>query len=157
MAIGRGTRAVLSLVLLASVVACGKQGCTTYPVNSGIQVQVPAAIRKVVHTFRIELCQGQRCKAIDFASRSTDASEAIMKGVVIHGDAYDVDLTTLGAGWQPSTLSQLTVIGVARSGRQVLSHTEQFTFVSAYPNGKDCDPAPSLTYSASVGGADLKG
>jgi hypothetical protein len=152
----RTTTVIVLGIVLTLLTACNKAGCPTLPVKSGIQIQVPAGIQAVVHTLRIELCQGERCKAVDFASRTTDPKGVIDKGISLHGENYDVDLGRLGTGWKAGTVSGLTILGTTKSGRLVLSHTEQFTFVSAYPNGKDCEDLPSLTYATSVGGADLK-
>lgn len=145
------------LLVLALVSACGKQGCSNLPLESGIQVQVPAAIQKLSPNLRVELCQGTTCKAVNFPSSSKDGGRDVAAGVTLDGDAYDVDLDVLGARWKADGAVGLTVIGTSKRGRVVLKHTEQFTWDTAYPNGEDCDDAPELKHSTSVGGDDLAG
>ena len=157
MGMGRTTTAVLGCALMVALTACGKQGCSDLPVNSGIQLQIPPAIQKLAKNLRIELCQGSNCKAVNFPSSTKDPDGEVATGISLDADAYDIDLDRLGTDWKPDTISGLTIIGTAKSGRVVLQRTEQFTFTAAYPNGQDCDDHASLTYSTSVGGADLVG
>jgi len=153
----RGTAAVVGVVLtgLVGLSACGKQGCSDLPVDSGIQVQLPAAFQKFVKTLRVELCQGEQCEAVNFASTTKDPDGVIEDGITVRDAAYDLDLDRLGGGWKASTPSSLVVIGTAKSGRITLRHTEDFEFDAAYPNGPDCDDAPALTHSTSLDGSDL--
>lgn len=153
----RTTAAVLLGVVLTLLAACSKQGCSDLPVTGGIQVQVPTAIQKVARTMLVELCQGSRCRSVTFPSTANEPDGTVADGITRRGDAYDIDLARFGNGWKADTVGGLTITGAAKKGRVVLNHTDQFTFTSAYPNGKDCDDSPALTYSTSVGGEDLVG
>lgn len=153
----RTTTAVLLGVVLALLMGCSKQGCSDLRGKSGIQIQVPKAIQKVARTLSVELCQGSQCRSITFQSSASKPDGEIANGIVRAGDAYDIDLSRFGIGWKPDTVGGLTITGAEKSGRVVVKHTDTFTFTSAYPNGKDCDDSPALTYSTSVGGEDLVG
>lgn len=154
---GRRTTAVLVGLVLTLLVGCGKQGCSTLPAESGIQVQVPKAIQKIAPTLLIELCQGSQCRSIDFETSAKKPDGEIADGISRTGDAYDIDLARFGNGWKADTVGGLTITGTEKSGRVVVKRTDQFTFDSAYRNGKDCDDSPSLTFSTSLGGGDLVG
>lgn len=152
----RATTTVLLGVVLTLLSGCGDDGCADQPVSSGIRIQVPAPIQKLVDTLRVELCQGERCEAVNFPSRAT-AGEDVAEGITLADDAYTIDLARLGKGWKAETVGGLTIRGTEKSGRAVVERTEQFTFTAAYPNGEDCTDDPELTYSTSVGGTDLVG
>lgn len=156
---GRRTTTVvlLGVVLTMLLSACGKQGCTDIGGVSSIRIQVPKAIQKITDTFRVELCQGERCASTNFASTTKQAGGAISEGVTLEGDAYTVDVNLLGKGWKPGTDSGLTILGFTDENRSVVRHTEQFQFDGYYPNGKDCDPDPYVRYGTSLGAEDLVG
>lgn len=151
----RTTTSVLIGIVLTLLVGCGKQGCTDLPVDSGIRIQIPKAIQKVAPTLLVELCQDTECRSIDIMTKANQPDGEIAEGVTRTDDAYDIDLARFGTDWKAATVSGLTITGTEKSGRVVLKRTDQFTFDAAYPNGEDCDDAPSLTYSTSVGGGDL--
>ncbi|RYJ04833.1 MAG: hypothetical protein EON52_14735 [Actinomycetales bacterium] len=156
---GRRTTTVvlLGVVLTLLLSACGKQGCTKIEGVSSIRVQVPKPIQKIADTFRVELCQGDRCASTNFPASAPKGSTSVSQGVTLDDDAYTVDVTLLGKGWKPGTDSGLTILGYTAENREVVRHTEQFRFDGYYPNGKDCDPAPSVRYGTSLGGEDLVG
>jgi hypothetical protein len=153
----RTTTAVLLGIVLTLLAGCGKQGCSTLPQDSGIQIQIPRAIQKVVRTLQVELCQGSTCRSTTFTVSANGADGQVVEGVTQVGDAFDIDLSQFGKGWRAETEERLKITGTTESGRIVLKRTDKFTFTSAYPNGRDCDDSPSLTYSTSVAGEDLVG
>ena len=150
----------LGLVLLASS-GCGfTDDCPKARDTSAMQLEVPAAVRKLVSTFQVELCQGEHCGSTDFPARpaggGSAAEETLAPGVSLDGDNIRITLATVGKGWKAGSASGLTVTGFTRRGRVVLQHTEQFTFDASYPNGKSCAPEV-LRYATGVDGADLQG
>ncbi|MET3962939.1 hypothetical protein ABIE44_002873 [Marmoricola sp. OAE513] len=151
----RSLAALVVLVLSATTACADGLDCTDKGGVSQIRIQVPPAIQKLSKNFRVELCQGERCEAVNFASKSTEANGYVSKGVFLVEDTYSVDVSLFGRHWKADTASGLTIIGVTKKGRTVLRHTEQFEFDGYYPNGKDCDKEPSVNYATSVGGDDL--
>lgn len=148
------TTAVLTVVLAATS-ACSGSSCTKVRGAGEIKVQVPAAVRQLVRTVRVELCQGAHCKAVTFPSRARESDGAVATGVTLSGDSYLVALEALGDGWKPRTTSGLTVLGTAKSGRVVVRHVEQFTFDAYVPTKDDCDQEPTLTHVTGITGDDL--
>lgn len=153
---GRKVKAALAIGVASTVLtACGPTGCTDVGGTNTLRLQVPEPLRKLTQTWRIELCQGDRCEDLDFPSKTADPSGVIKDGISLSEDAYLIDLDLLGERPKADIETTLTVLGATGSGRPVLRHTEQFTFDGFYPNGRDCDKDPYVRHSTAVDGADL--
>ncbi|HEX4190655.1 MAG TPA: hypothetical protein VHZ06_06625 [Marmoricola sp.] len=131
---------------------CGhKTGAST------IRIRIPTAIAHLTRSLDVRLCQGTRCSTTSFASKPATPGGALGKGVTLSGEEYVVDVGLLGKDWKAGSPSTLTVLGVAKGGRTVLGHTDHFEFTGFYPNGKDCDAHPDVTFATTLSGADLVG
>lgn len=156
MGMGRRGRAALAIGVATTVLtACGPSGCTDVGGTNTLRIQIPEPLQKLTRTWRIELCQADRCEDLDFPSKTTDPTGMVADGISLAQGAYLIDLNLLGERPKADLETTLTVLGVTASGRPVLRHTEQFTFDGYYPNGRDCDKDPYVRHSTALDGDDL--
>ncbi|HET6152066.1 MAG TPA: hypothetical protein VFE15_03870 [Marmoricola sp.] len=159
---GRTTRAlltglVLGWVLILSSACLTPSDCGHKTGASTIRIRIPSAIAHLTRSLDLRLCQGTRCASTSVATKPATPGGALASGVTQNGEEYAVDVGLLGKNWEASSPSTLTILGVAKGGRTVLGHTDHFEFTGFYPNGKDCDAHPNVTFSTTVSGADLLG